>query len=294
MKKMGFITAIGTPLTDDDALHIEGLEAHLKDQENGGIESILIAGSMGAMQMLTDQVWLNLVERSTKLAKGTFETLVGAGDTSFSRTLDRITRLNDIQDIDGVVLLTPYFFSLNQAELIDYFTLLANQSKRPIYLYDLPNLTGVALEIETVCKLAAHPNIKGIKCSGDFPTTRKLIDTVDKEFRIIVAQPTIMDVVLRSIKIEQLDGMFSVFPHWVSALGRAAMANDWSEVANLQQKMNAVTNAMLAAGVFGGFTAIMNAKGIPGRFAPRPMAMLDEESRKILLETDPVKSFLTS
>ena len=54
MKKAYFITAIGTPLTEDECLHEEGLEIQLADQWNHGINGILVAGTMGAMQLLTN------------------------------------------------------------------------------------------------------------------------------------------------------------------------------------------------------------------------------------------------
>lgn len=47
MRKAGFITAIGTPLTQDDTLHREGLEALLDDQQGGGIEALLVGGHHG-------------------------------------------------------------------------------------------------------------------------------------------------------------------------------------------------------------------------------------------------------
>jgi len=292
MNKVGFVTAIGTPLTDDDALHHEGLEALLDDQEDGGIAAILVGGTMGVMQMLTDQVWRDLVDHSTTRGAGRFEIMVGAGDISFARTRDRIKYLNDCKGIDSVVVLSPYFLPLSQDELIDYYSALADESNNPLYLYDLPALTGLNLEIPTVCKLASHPNISGIKCSGDFSITRQLIDAVDDQFRVIVAQPTMLDFVLHHTAVEQLDGMFSIYPHWVTALGKAALAGNWDEAAEWQHKMNPVRQAMVEAGVWGGFTTIMNAKGIPGRFAPRPIRMLDEKSRLALLENAAITALL--
>ena len=70
MNQTRFITAIGTPLTEDEQLHEEGLEIHLQDQWSHGIGGILIAGSMGAMQLLTDQTYRCLVERSVELSTG--------------------------------------------------------------------------------------------------------------------------------------------------------------------------------------------------------------------------------
>jgi 4-hydroxy-tetrahydrodipicolinate synthase len=268
------------------------LEAHLADQAAGGIDSILVGGTMGVMQMLTDQVWQELAEQSISLGAGRFEVLVGVGDTSYARTRGRIEYLNSLKGISGVVTLAPYFLPLSQAELIDYFESLAEVSKKPLYLYDLPGLTGVHLQIPTVCRLAAHPNIAGIKCSGELHSTRRLIDTVDSGFRVIVARPEMVDITIRHGIREHLDGVFALCPHWVTSIGAAAQAGRWHEAAKWQQKMNALREAMLQAGVWGGFTTIMNARGIPGRFAPRPIQMLNKAEQKQLLEHEDVATLL--
>ena len=96
-----FITAIGTPLTKDEKLHEEGLRAQLEDQWNSGIDGILVAGTMGAMQLLSDQTYRTLVERSVELSAGKGEVMVGAGDAGFARSRDRILFLNNLK-IDGV------------------------------------------------------------------------------------------------------------------------------------------------------------------------------------------------
>ena len=51
--KTNLITAIGTPLDENENLHLEGLKAQLEDQMEHGIKGILVAGTMGMMQLLT-------------------------------------------------------------------------------------------------------------------------------------------------------------------------------------------------------------------------------------------------
>ena len=107
MKSAHFITAIGTPLTEDEALHEQGLEAHLADQRNSHIDGILVGGTMGAMQLLTEETYRRLVRRAVELWAGHGEIFVGAGDTGLARTRERILFLNQFQ-IDGVAVLAPY------------------------------------------------------------------------------------------------------------------------------------------------------------------------------------------
>src|SRR4051812_8709954 len=141
MKEPIFIPAIGTPLVDGaETLHTEGLAAHLQDLFDAGITHIFTAGSMGAMPLLRDETYRQLIDRSVELWKGRGRVLAGAGDTSFARTRDRIEFLNQ-RTLDGVVVLAPYFWTFDQSQLIDYFTELARFSRAPLYLYDLPQVT---------------------------------------------------------------------------------------------------------------------------------------------------------
>ena len=62
------ISATGTPLTDRECLHVEGLRQHLDDQWTHGINGVLIAGTMGLLQLLTDQTYRDLVRRSVEFS----------------------------------------------------------------------------------------------------------------------------------------------------------------------------------------------------------------------------------
>jgi len=109
MSQSYFITAIGSPLTADEQLHKEGLEIQLADQWNHGIDGILVAGTMGAMQLLTNETYRRLIERAVSLSAGRGEILVGAGDAGFTRSKNRIEYINQFK-VDGIAVLTPYFW----------------------------------------------------------------------------------------------------------------------------------------------------------------------------------------
>jgi 4-hydroxy-tetrahydrodipicolinate synthase len=286
------ITAMGTPLTDDrEDLHEQGLEAHLNDQYDGGIRSLLAAGTMGMMQLLSDAAYQKLIRRTVELNKGRFEVMAGAGDASFARTRDRIEFLNTLK-LDAVVLLTPYFIQFAQDELIEYFRALADISKAPVLLYDLPARTRSKVEMSTVLELAKHPNIKGIKVSDEAAYSRQLIDVAPKDFRIVVAQPDLVDVLLRHGITEHLDGMFCAAPHWTSAIVRHGLEGNWDAAAKYQQQLSGLKRAMIKYNILPAFSAVMNARGIPGNFAPRPYRPVTGAQREQLLNEPIVKQLL--
>lgn len=286
--------AVGTPLDADDGLHTEGLRVHLDQQAAAGVDSVLVAGTMGAMPLLTHTTYQQLLTESCRLWRSRGELLVGVGDVSFARTKERIGLANDLP-LDGAVVLTPFFLKYSQQDLIAYFRELAAVSRAPLYLYDLPQRTGNPLSIETVCRLAEHPNIRGIKCSGEAGHVRRLSDALSGSgFRVIVAQAPLLDILLKAGVRSHVDGVYSVVPHVVARVCSSAEAGDWPGAARWQALLNGVLDELVRFGVFPAATALLNAAGVPGNFAPRPHRPLAPEAGEELLATASVRAALAA
>lgn len=287
------INAVGTPLNQDESLCADGFAAHLNDQWQAGAHGVLVCGTMGLMQLLTEQTYRQVVAASARHCQGEREVMVGVGDAGFARTRERIRYVND-HAVSGVVVLSPYLVKFSQPELIEYFSALADASRHPLFLYDLPILTGTKLELDTVLKLARHPNIHGIKCSSALDWTQSLLKAASAGFRVIVAQADHVDALARQGVTEHLDGVFSIAPHWVTEILNAAAAGDWDAAAAAQRRMSALLKVVKQYGVFQSMTVLLNARGIPGNFAPAPMRRLTEAERDALMAEEIVDELLPS
>lgn len=289
-----FCAAIGTPLDQNEDLHAEGLRAHLQDQAEARVDGVLVAGTMGAMPLLTHSTYEQLVRASVEQWSCHGEVLVGVGDLSFARTMERIRFVNELE-IDGAVVLTPFFLQYSQLELAQYFEALAAESRAPIYLYDLPQRTHVSLEIETVLRLAEHPNIAGIKCSGDLGQARRLIDALaGSRFRVIVAQAPLVDVLLRAGIGEHVDGVYCIVPRLVRGIFDAAGQEDWELSAKRSQSLQGLLGLLRKYGVFAATTALLNHRGIAGNFAPRPYQPLSKATIEQLLSEPEAREALAA
>jgi 4-hydroxy-tetrahydrodipicolinate synthase len=286
------ISALCTPLNDDGSLHVDGLAAHLDDQWRHGIAGVLVAGTMGLMQLLDDETYRELVRRSVQLSRGRGEVLVGVGDTSFTRTLNRIQYVEQF-DVDGVVALSPYFYQLGQTELIAYFSGLADRSQKPLFLYDLPGRTKTTLELDTVLQLAKHPNIHGIKCSGEYTGTRRLMDRLRDAFRVVPAQPLLVDMLVRCGVRENLDGVFAILPALAVSIAEAAEKGDHALAAARQSDLTEFLHLIVGKyPLFPACTVVLNARGIPGRVHPVPMKTLDADQASKLLDEPLLRKLL--
>ena len=273
------ICAIGTPLTAQDELHVEGLEVHVHDQWEGGATGILAGGTMGAMQLLTDEVYSQLLHHAVRFSRGQGQVMAGIGDTSLARTTERARTAAEAK-VDAVVVLCPFFIKFSQEQLIDYFVAVADRSRLPTYLYDLPAMTGTALELETVARLSEHPNIVGIKCSREVNFIRRLIEMDLPKFKVIAAQAELVDMFLGHGYRRHLDGVFSLAPAWAREIFRAADAGDWDGAARMQRRFSKLLAILKHYGVFPTFSAILNARGVPGSFAPAPYSPLASDARE--------------
>ncbi len=287
------ISAVCTPLNDDVSLDVDGLAAHLEDQWQHGIAGALIGGTMGIMQLLPDATYRDLVRHGTQLARGRGEVLVGAGDTSLARTLGRIEYVEQF-DVDGIVVLSPFFLTLGQDDLLAYFREVADRSKKPIYLYDLPGTTKTKLSLDTVLGLSKHPNIHGIKCSGEWSETWRLINSVSAAFRVVPAQPQMVDLLVRCDVAYNLDGIFAVAPGLTASIVEAAERGDHALAASRQGKMSELLKLILTRyPLFPACSAFLQAKGISGNVFVPPSRPLSAEQREQFLAESLVVELLS-
>lgn len=295
MSTVNLIAAMGTPLDPDEHLHEAGVEAQLERLWAAGITGIFAGGTIGVMPLLTDEVYAALVKSVVRCARGKAELLVGAGDLSFARTRQRIAYINQFE-VDGVVVIPPYFMQFGQKELIAYYRALADVSRAPLYLYDIPQRTHTHLEHETVLALTQHPNIAGIKCSGELERTLELIGVVGRrslDLRIILARPDELEQLVADGIGDHLDGMYALAPTWAMQIVRhAGERSDCPSRA--QADLTLLRNTMRKHGGMSAYTVLMNACGVPGCFAPLPFITLTDAQAEVLLNEPVVNRFLAS
>ncbi len=164
-----------TPLRDRDELDTAGLERLVEHILRGGVHGLFILGTTGEAPSLSYHLRRDLIDRTCELVDGRVPVLVGITDTSFVESVGVANRAR-AAGADAVVLATPYYFPAGQTELIGYVQRLCDELPLPVILYNMPSLTKVWFEIETLQTLASIETIIGVKdSSGDLDYFAKLI-----------------------------------------------------------------------------------------------------------------------
>ena len=164
-----------TPLRDRDALDVAGLERLIEHIVAGGVNGLFILGTSGEAPSLSYRLRRELVERTCHQVRGRLPVLVGITDTSFVEAISMAALAAD-SGAQAVVSAAPFYLPTAQPELIDYVERLVRELPLPLYLYNMPQLTKVSFEIETLRHLTGLKQIVGVKdSSGDLAYFDRLL-----------------------------------------------------------------------------------------------------------------------
>lgn len=170
----GIVPPVVTPLAGRDQLDHDGALQLIEHILAGGVSGLFILGTTGEAPSLSYRLrrqWIDLV---CQQVAGRVPILVGITDTSFVESVSLAQHASQA-GADAVVLSTPYYFPAGQTELTSYIRNIAAELPLPLVLYNMPSLTKVWFEIETLETLAELPQIVGVKdSSGDLDYFAKL------------------------------------------------------------------------------------------------------------------------
>jgi 4-hydroxy-tetrahydrodipicolinate synthase len=155
------LTAMVTPFKDDlsiDWASVEKIAAHLVST---GHDGIVLNGTTGEAPTTSDEEKVEIIKVVRKVVGSNIKIVAGAGNNETSHSLEQ-ARQAAKAGADGLLVVTPYYNKPPQAGIAAH--------------YDIPHRTGVAIEPDTIVKLAANPKIAALKdAKGDIASTSWVI-----------------------------------------------------------------------------------------------------------------------
>jgi 4-hydroxy-tetrahydrodipicolinate synthase len=189
----GIIPAMVTPFTNSHEINESSLRKLLDHLIEGGVHGVFIISSTGESYAMSTKEKRRAIEITVDHVAGRVTVYAGTGCITTEETID-LTNIAEDCGVDAVSLITPYFISPNQQELMDHYKKIAENTKLPILLYNNVGRTNVNLEAKTVAELAKVPNIVGIKdSSGDMTLSSEYIRmTRGTKFSTLIGRDTLI------------------------------------------------------------------------------------------------------
>ncbi len=161
----GIVPPMVTPLRDRDTLDAAGLERLIEHLLAGGVQGLFILGTTGEGPSLSYRLRRELIERTCSQVRRRVPVLVGITDTAFVESI-HLACVAAEAGADAVVLAPPYYLPGGQPELLEYLDHLVPELPLPLFLYNMPALTKVSFDVETVRRAMDNPRIIGLKDSS--------------------------------------------------------------------------------------------------------------------------------
>jgi 2-dehydro-3-deoxy-D-pentonate aldolase len=240
-RPFGIVPPVVTPLTGRDALDHSGLERLLERVIDSGVHGIFVLGTTGEAPSLSYRLRRELVTNALKIVAGRIPVLVGITDTSFVESVS-LAEHSASEGASAVVLSTPYYFPAGQTELTGYVENLMQHMPLPLMLYNMPSLTKVWFETETLERLAAIPEIIGVKdSSGDIEYFERAVSlkAMRPDWSIMVGPEAMLPKAMQLGGDGGVAGGANVFPSLFVECYEACVTKDSTKIEKLQSIIDA-------------------------------------------------------
>lgn len=172
--------AIVTPMKDNQDVNYDKLEELINIQIAEGTDAIIIAGTTGESSTLTMEEHKDVIKAAVEFTKGRIPVVAGTG-SNCTRTAIQLSQEAEEAGADGLLIVTPYYNKATQQGLISHYSQIADSTKCPIIMYNVPGRTGCNLLPETVAELfKTKDNIVGLKeATGNMAQASKTMYLTD-------------------------------------------------------------------------------------------------------------------
>lgn len=209
----GVIPAMVTPMDKNENINESELRNQIRRQIAAGVHGLFVFGTNGEFYALSEAEKLRILEITVEENNGRLPVYAGTGCPSTADTI-RLSRECEKIGADALSVITPYFATLSQKELITHFEALADSVGIPIVLYNIPARTNIAITPDTVQKLALIPRIVGVKdSSGNFDNILQYIErTAGSDFAVMSGNDSLLLWTLQAGGKGGVCGIANLFP----------------------------------------------------------------------------------
>jgi 4-hydroxy-tetrahydrodipicolinate synthase len=221
----GCLTALVTPFRGG-AIDEVALERLVEAQIAGGVQGIVPCGSTGESATLTHDEHIAVVKAVVRCARGRVPIIAGTGSNSTAEAV-RLTCAAEQAGAAGALLISPYYNKPTQDGIYHHYAAVAEATKLPIIVYNIPGRTGSNILPETVARLSRVPGVVGVKeASGSIQQVIEIIAASEPDFAVWAGDDVMTLPVMAAGGIGVISVTSNVAPQRMVDLTTALRAGD--------------------------------------------------------------------
>lgn len=284
IKLDGIFPPIPTSFDLDENLAHDKLRSNLNRLTQFDLSGFLVLGSNGEKVMLSDAEKKQVFETAREAIPVDKLMLAGTGEQSTRATI-LLTNSAAECGADAALVLNPSYYKglMSKAALVEHYQKVADASRIPIIIYNMPACSGLDLNAEIIIELAGHPNIIGIKDSGgNIVKLGSIVRATRPEFQVLAGSAGFLLAALAIGAVGGILALANIAPRQCLDIYRNYLKNDLEKARQVQLKMIPVNTAITSAGGVPALKAAMDHLGLYGGPSRKPILPVSESVKESL------------
>ena len=289
MQPRGIIPPVATPMLANEDLDLPRFKWYLDRLIREGVHGLFVLGTNSEFYAMDEQEKQQVIATAVEHVHGRLPVYAGTGAET-TREVVRLSKMAEREKVDGISVITPYFITPNQQEIFDHFRRIAESTSLPVILYNNPaTCGGLKIDVDTVARLAAIPNIVGIKdSSGDLQNTLEYVRVVPKEFSVLMGRDTLIYSALQFGVRGAIPATANIAPALLAEIFNAFERGDMKASQAAQLRLNPIRLAITLGSQPSGVKSALDLLGLgigPCRSPIAPLTMENEKKMRAALES---------
>ena len=288
VKFQGIFPALITPFTREGKVHLEELLEVVLFHVERRVNGFFVCGTVGEGPMMSIKQRKLVAEKVIREVSDRALVIVHAGTTNTEETVE-LARHAEKSGADAVGVVSPYYFKPDLDGILEHYRIVSESIRIPVFIYNIPHLTGFNLTPQMVTKICELPNIIGVKDSSrDLIQIREIMETAKKKITVINGSDNLTFAALMMGVDGQISGMANVAPELFVGLYKAYKDGNYAKALKLQKDINSVIRALSGFPPIAPIKAALELRGIRAGLPKRPLRPLRPD------EIDNLKEKLTA
>lgn len=277
------LTAMVTPFNDQLEIDYRRTEQLIDHLLATGTDGLVVSGTTGESPTLTKTEKLELFRHVVTYVNGRCPVIAGTGSNDTASSIE-FTKAAEETGVDGIMLVAPYYSRTSQEGLYQHFKALAEATKLPVMLYNVPGRSAVNMTAATTLRLAELPNVVCIKeASGNLSQIATIIEHAPEGFEVYSGDDGLTLPILAVGGV----GLVSVASHVVGSeladMINAYFEGDNQRAAALHRKLLPVMEGLFAYPSPTPTKVALEKIGVPVGGVRLPLVDLNEQERDFVI-----------
>ena len=248
MKFEGSYVALITPFKENGEVDEEKIRELVNYHIENGTAGIVPCGTTGEAPTLTFSEHEKVIKIVVEEVKGRIKVIAGAGSNNTDRAVE-LTKYAKELGADAALSTCPYYNKPTQRGLYEHYKKIAEESKFPVILYNVPGRTGINIEAETVARLAEISEIVAIKeATGSLEQMIKIQDLCGDRIEILSGEDHLILPMLSIGAKGVVSVVANIIPKEMSDLIASFLNKEYEKAFELHTKLYEVSRNMFIEG----------------------------------------------